>query len=432
MPGTRVWAGLLGVENTVIEDVSLEQDEQVLVFDVRPRARWRKRCGVCRRKAPSYDRKRRRRWRHLDFGAVMVFLEADAPRVRCKTHGVVVAHVPWARHRAGHTTAFDAQVAWLVTKCSKSAVCELMRIAWRSVGVILHREYQALDAGRDRLAGLERIGIDEVSYKKGHRYLTVVVDHDSGRLVWAAEGRDTKTLNMFFEELGEDRCAQITHISADGAGWITKAVQTHCPEAVFTADPFHIVQWATQALDEVRRGVWRDSRTRAAQEPKRPPGRPRKDAPPRRAAEQTQVVKNSRYPLLKNPENLTEKQAVKLDYIAKSDPRLHRAYLLKEKLRMIFQLPYAQALDELEAWIQWARRSRIPEFVKLQRSITAHKPRILAAIEHGLSNGRIESVNTKIRLMTRVAFGFHSSQSLIALAMLTLSGLKPQLPGRAQ
>lgn len=360
----------------------------------------------------------------------MVFLEAQVPRVRCRDHGVVVAHVHWARHHAGHTLDFDAQVAWLVTKCSKSAVCELMRIAWRSVGAILEREYRALDADRDRLAGLRRIGIDEVSYKKGHRYLIVIVDHDTGRLVWAAEGRDARTLNRFFEELGEDRCAKLTHISADGANWITKAVQTHCPAAVFCADPFHIVQWATNALDEVRRGVWRVSRTRAKQEPKRPRGRPRKDAPPRPASAQARAVKNSRFALIKNPENLTEKQAAKLAFIAKSDPRLHRAYLLKEKLRMVFRLPYDQAVEELEAWIHWARRCRIPEFVKLQRSITAHKTRILAAIEHGLSNGRIESVNTKIRLMTRVAFGFHSSQSLIALAMLTLSGLKPKLPGR--
>lgn len=99
---------------------------------------------------------------------------------------------------------------------------------------------------------------------------------------------------------------------------------------------------------------------------------------------------------------------------------------------MIFRLPHAEAAAELESWIQWARRCRIPQFVRLQRSITAHKPRILASIQHGLSNGRIESVNTKIRLMTRVAFGYHSAKALIAMAMLTHSGLNPKLPGRGQ
>ena len=116
--------------------------------------------------------------------------------------------------------------------------------------------------------------------------------------------------------------------------------------------------------------------------------------------------------------------------IAKTDPRLHRAYLLKEGLRVVFQLPYDQACEALDAWIAWARRCRLPSFVELQRRITKHRTSILAAIEHGLSNGRIESINTKIRLITRVAFGFRSPEALIALAMLNLGGHRPTLPGR--
>jgi transposase len=134
--------------------------------------------------------------------------------------------------------------------------------------------------------------------------------------------------------------------------------------------------------------------------------------------------------LWKNPENLTTRQAAKLAWIAKTDPTLHRAYLLKEGLRLVFQLGYDEAVEALEAWICWARRCRIPTFVDLQRRIVKHKASILAAIEHGLSNGRIESVNTKIRLTTRVAFGFKSPDALIALAMLNLGGHRPVLPGR--
>ena len=134
--------------------------------------------------------------------------------------------------------------------------------------------------------------------------------------------------------------------------------------------------------------------------------------------------------LWKNPENLTDHQRAKLAWIAKNDPRLHRAYLLKEGLRLVFQLPASEAPAALNRWINWARRCRIPSFVKLQQTICRHREAILAAIEHGLSNGRIESVNTKIRLLTRVAFGFKSPQSLIALAMLNLGGNRPALPGR--
>lgn len=440
MPASRVWAKLLGVEQTVVEDIDLDADQQVLVAHVRPAARQRRRCGTCQRRCPLYDPGRRRRWRGLDLGFTVVWLEAQAPRVRCKAHGVVVAAVPWARHGAGHTSCFDQQVAWLVTKCSKSAVSQLMRVSWRSVGKILQREYQDLDAGRERLAGLSKIGIDEVSYKKGHRYLIVVVDHDTGYLVWAKEGRDKATVRAFFDELGEQRCRQITHVSADGANWLNDAISEAVPGAVICADPFHVVAWATEAVDEYRRQRWREARTEAKNEPKRGPGRPPKNpdqqqgasTKPKTATEQARTVKGARYPLLKNPENLTDHQQSTLEWIQISDPKLHRAYLLKEKLRLIFQLKDVDAAEaELDSWLSWARRSRLSEFVKLARSITRHRHRILASIHHGLNNGRVESMNTKIRLITRVAFGFHSANSLIAMAMLTLSGLNPQLPGRA-
>lgn len=141
-------------------------------------------------------------------------------------------------------------------------------------------------------------------------------------------------------------------------------------------------------------------------------------------------MKGSRFALWKNPENLTTRQAAKLAWIAKAEPTLYRAYLLKEALRLVFRLPYQEAVEALEHWIAWTRRSRIERFVKLQRTIVEQKAAILASIEHGLSNGLIESVNTKIRLITRMAFGFASPDALIALAMLNLGGHRPALPGR--
>lgn len=258
----------------------------------------------------------------------------------------------------------------------------------------------------------------------------VVVDHDARRLVWAAPGRSSATVGEFFDLLGEDRCAQITHVSADGADFIDTIVAARCPNAVRVADPFHVVKWATDALDEVRRGTWNDARALARQEPKRGRGRPRGDAPPRPGSELAKGLKGARYSLWKNPENLTENQQVKLAWIAATDPKLYRAYLLKEGLRVVFQLPHQAAAEALDRWISWARRCRIPAFVKLQKSILKHRARILAAIEHNLSNGLIESTNTKIRLLTRMAFGFKSAEALIALALLTLGGHRPALPGR--
>ena len=421
MRNASLWRTLLGVEKTVIDEVEFDEDEQLLVAHVRPRtqARSRARCGRCGRRAAAYDRgEGRRRWRTLDLGTVRVMLEADAPRVDCPEHGPTVAAVPWARHGAGHTSAFDEQVAWLATQCSKSAACELMRIAWRTVGAIITRVWDDVEALHDQFAGLRRIGIDEISYKRGHRYLTVVVDHDSGRLVWAAPGRDKATLAAFFDALGPERCAAITHVSADGADWISAVVTDRCPNAVRCADAFHVVRWATDALDEVRRQAWNEARGAVTQ---RRAGR---------ASGHAKALKHARYALWKNPEHLTERQQQKLAWVARTDPRLHRAYLLKEGLRLVFRLAHEEAAEALERWISWARRSRIPAFVALQLRIVKHKASILAAIKHRLSNGRIESVNTKIRLITRVAFGFKSPQALIALAMLNLGGHRPALPGR--
>lgn len=433
MRGLRLWAELFRIQGAVIEDVRFDEDSEVLVVGVRPKVRSRSRCGICQRRCAGYDGGRgRRRWRDLNAGTVQVFVEAEAPRVLCREHGVVVAAVPWAGHGAGHTYAFDAQVAWLATRTAKATITALMQVGWRTVGQIVARVWAKESAGVDVLDGLARIGIDEISYKKGHRYLTIVVDHDSGSLVWAAVGRDSKTLRGFFDQLGAARCAQITHVSADGADYIDTVVRRYCRRAVRCADPFHVVKWAIDALDAVRAESWNDARRIArATEPARGPGRPRKGAAARPASQRAHALRGARYALWKNPENLTEHQHEKLAWIARTDPKLHRAYLLKEGLRTIFQMPIDQAREALENWLKWARRSRLAPFIKLARSITRHRQVILASIEHGLSNGLIESVNTKIRLLTRLAFGFKNPEALIALAMLSLGNHRVALPTRS-
>jgi len=407
----RVWKTLLGLHRSVIEEVQLERDGE-LVVSVRPRAGERDRCPHCRRRCPGYDQgDGRRRWRALDLGTSFCFLEAWAPRVRCKRHGVVVAAVPWARHNAGFTRSFEDQVAWLAVNTSKTAVSQLMRIAWRSVGWICQRVMIEQSAKRDLLAGLSRLGFDEISVRKGQRYLTVVVDHDTGRLVWAHPGRDRKTTEKFLDLLGKERCEQVKLVSCDDAEWITRPVSERCTNAVICLDPFHIVKTATDALDKVRREVWNEARRQG----------------------QTQLareLKGARFALWKNPENLTERQALKLSRIQKLNHRLYRAYLLCQQLRQIYRVPAEHALVLLEAWLKWARRSRLEPFVKVARRITQQRDRVKAAITNKLSNAAVEQVNTQIRLITRRGFGYHSPWAVIALAMLSLGGLCPPLPGR--
>jgi transposase len=340
-------------------------------------------------------------------------VEADLPRVRCPEHGVVVAAVPWARHGAGHTRDFDAEVAWLTRQMSKTAVCALLRIAWRTVGQIIARVVAEADAeAGDRLDGVRRIGIDEVSYRRGHKYLTVVVDHDTGRLVWLSEGRNKSTLSQFFELLGPARCAQIALVSADGADWIFYAVAEYCPQAKQCLDPFHVVAWATKALDEVRNQVWRAAR---------------RDG--QKALADT--IRGARYALWKNPEDLTARQQTKLADIQATNRPLYRAYLLKEQLRQVFAAGGEERVELLDAWLLWAARCQITPFVDLARRIRVHfRPDIINTLTYRLSNGRIESVNTKIRLLTRIAFGFRSVQALTALVRLHLGGYHTPLPGR--
>ena len=168
----------------------------------------------------------------------------------------------------------------------------------------------------------------------------------------------------------------------------------------------------------------------ARTEPNRGRGRPATDAAPRPGHEQARKLKGARYALWKNPDDLTERQTEKLAWIAKTDTRLYRAYLLKEGLRHVFSVKSEAGKQALDRWISWARRCRIPVFVELARRIVNHRDTIDAALDHGLSQGLIESTNTKIRLLTRIAFGFRSAEALIALAMLALGGHRPPLPGR--
>jgi transposase len=290
----RLWARLLGVERAVVERVEFDEDADAIVVAVRPRKGAKRRCGVCGRRCGGFDQGQgRRRWRALDLGTVRAWLEADAPRVRCATHGVVVAQVPWARHGAGHTRAFDDAAAWLAVHTSKQAVRELLRVAWATVGRIVARVAADAEAATDRFAGLTKIGIDEISYKRGHRYLTVVVDHDSGRLVWAAPGHDATTLGRFFDVLGPQRASRSGWSAPmrlrGSLRWSRPAVPALPCAPTRSTWP----EWASDALDQVRREVWNAARTHGE-------------------ARLARELKGARYALWKNPEDLTGRQRRKL------------------------------------------------------------------------------------------------------------------------
>ena len=434
MHTTSLIKTLLGVKEIVIDDMKIECDRKGESLVVRARSDRRSvcRCGVCGKKSKPYDKGRGgyRRWRTLDFGTLRVFIEAPSPRVRCKEHGVVAAKVPWARHDSWFTHSFEQTTAWLTLHSSRTVVSELMRISWNTVGSIVKRVHDDIkNETPDAFDGLESIGIDETSYKKGHKYMTVIVNHVTGKLIWAEKGHGKSVLRGFFESLTPEQRASIRYVTADGASWIADCVKEHCPNAERCIDPFHVVQWATDALDEVRRDAWRDARKEASREAKRKTGRPKKGEGPSLKDKATEI-KGSRYALLKNPESLTGNQEATVEMIAISNPKLYRAYLLKEKLRLLLKLPAETAAEELRSWIAWARRCRIPRFVELQRKIGRHAEAIMATVTNGLSNARVEAINNKIKLTIRMGYGFRNIDNLIALVMLRCSNVRLPLPGR--
>jgi transposase len=423
---------IIGASGFVLEDITMDAETSEITLAVRTSKHESCRCGICRRKAVRYDRGRgMRRWRCLDIGSQKVYIEAEEPRVFCRKHGVVTASVPWARHNSRFTKAFEETVTWLTVHASHTVVSEFMRVEWRTVGDICERVYDELKKASPTIFnGQAYIGIDETSYKKGHKYMTVVINHETGGVIWCAVGYGKDVLSRFFETLTLEQRASIRCVTADGARWIKDCVEEYCPQAERCVDPFHVVAWATDALEELRRDVWREAYRQAKVAPKRSPGRPsqREDVNPEKR--QLKQVRGLRFALLKNPENLTANQKDQLDFLGKTNPALYRGYLLKEGLRLALKEGKSKIVEALKDWMAWAQRCRIPVFRKLREKIKRNFDAIVASAKNGLSNARMEATNNKIKLGIRMAFGFRNDGNMLAMVMLTCSSVQPSLPGR--
>jgi transposase len=409
---TTAFKRLLRLEDVNVVDVSFLPSLIVVSVVLRRR---RLVCPHCGHKTRwRYDtRPAPGSWRHLDLGVWRVEVRATLRRLRCPTHGVVVEGVPFARPGAHLTRDLDDLLAWLATRMDKTSITQLCRVSWRTVGRAVERVVAA-EIDPDRLDGLFRIGVDEISWRKHHKYLTLVVDHDRGQIIWGAEGRDSMTMDRFFGELGTERSGRIEAVSMDLGPAFLKSVRAegHAPQAIVCADPFHVVQLATQALDEVRREQWNLLRDYAD---------------PRYA----KAFKGARWCLLKNPEDLTDVQAAQLARMRRTRSGTWRAYEMKEQLRHLVTADdhdRAEADVLLEAWCGRAQRSRLAPFVKLAKTVRQRREMILNAIEHGISNGRVEGLNTKVRLLIRRAYGFHSAQAALALVMLAAGPITLLLP----
>src|SRR6266498_3702630 len=363
---TAAFNRLLALPGTTVREVSFEPAQVTVTVALRRR---RLVCADCSYSTRArYDTRRvDSSWRHLDLGRLRLVVRAKLRRIDCPTHGVRTEGVPFARVESGFT--------------------------------------------RD-LEELFEVGIDEVSWRKGHRYLTLVTDHGTGKVVWGAQGKDTATCDQFFAELGADRAAKLAAVSTDmGAAYLKSVAKPgHAPNATVCIDPFHVVALASDALDQVRRQVWNQLR---AVDP-----------------DKAKKFKGARWVLLKRPERLTDTQAATLRKLRRHGGAAWRAYGLKEALRAVFagDLTPSETTELLDRWCVKAARSRLEPFVKLTGTVRTHREGILAAIRLGINNARVEALNNKVRLITRRAYGFHSAQAALALVMLACGPITLRLP----
>ena len=435
---------LLNVKDAVVEKSECYTDTDGLNhirIHARPN-RWHEDdCPFCHRRCQRYDQKsdKPRSWRGLDWGATLVDIVGWTHRINCPEHGVVTAAVPWAYPGSGFTRDFDLTVGWLAVYLPRSVVSEYMRIDWETVGRCVHRTLNEIEPERSRrLDNLVNIGIDETSYKKGHKYITVIVNHDTNSVVWASQGHGKTVLESFCRQLSPEQLESIKVVTGDGAKWITECVNEFTPDCERCVDQFHVVQWAMEALDEVRREIWGEAYAevkRLKKENPRSPGRPKADDPVsaeiKAATKKAKEIKNSAYALGKAPEHLTEKQELRVQMIAENNDRLYRAYRMKEMLRLLLKIKDVEEAEaELKRWLWWASHSRIPAFKELYAKIKRHREHILNAIRLGMSNARTEATNNKIKLIVRKAYGFRNIQNMLDMVYLVCSDLRVPLPNR--
>lgn len=396
---TTAFNRLLALPGGTVTSVSFT-DEGLLV-GIRARARrLRCPCGFsCR---AGYDRSVRR-WRHLDLGAHKVWLVGEIRRLRCgRCQRVRTEAVPWARPGARQTTMFEDTAAWMAQHTDRTTIRKFLRCSWQTVNDIIGRVV-AEQLDDRRFNGLRHLGVDEIGYRRGHQYLTVVADHDTGRVVWMGKGKDSSQLQAFFDQLGPERLARVEAISMDMGRAYLNAARERIPDAAICLDAFHLIKWTNEALESVLRA--------------------------HSSGKLARQFRQDRYLLRAGKETLPAARRQDLNRVRRSNAAIGRAYDLKEALRDLFRtIEPDQAETYLRAWIRKAQRSRLIPFQNLARRVSNYFDGFIATVKLGLSNSRLEGINAKIRLINARAFGYHSVHSLMNAIYLDLGGISIKLP----
>jgi transposase len=357
MPYKKILHFIIGVKNIIIEACRIERkvkgepntDELIVRTRLKKRDCWR--CPICGKKLKKYDNGTPgdRKWRGPDLMSGQKFyIEADIPRVNCPEHGVLTAKVPWARHGSRFTYSFEQLIAYRTMNNSMTEVSDHYRISWNTVGPVASRVFEDIKKNLpNELDSLEKIGIDETSYKKGHKYITIVVNHETATVIWVGEGHGKAVLTEFFELLTKEQREKIKLVSGDGASWIQECMNEYVPNALKCMDPFHTVAWATDTLNETRKRIHREliEKEKTKKDKSKDDmqngdksnddeSNDDKKKKKKKKKSESDFIKEIRYAFNKGTENLTENQINQLEILSKSNPVLFRAYKLKEGLRL--------------------------------------------------------------------------------------------------
>jgi transposase len=301
-----------------------------------------------------------------------------------------VEQVPWADRWSRVTKTLSRVVAEMSREANLSAVAKQFAIGWKTVASVIRRVV-AWGLAKRRRRPLRVIGIDEVSRKKGHHYLTLVYDLERGQLVWIGKDRTQETLEAFFTWLGKRRAKNLRAVCMDMWAPYYDVVRRRAKNATICFDRFHVVQHLNKAVDEVRRALMR-----------------KLSAPAKR------LIKGTRFVLLKNPWNLTPKQKQALSALVRSNNPLARAWYLKEDFQRFWDYVYQRcAQRHLKAWLWWASHSRLEPFKKFAKMVRAHLDGILAWSTLRISNGALEGMNNKVKLVSHRSYGFRNDDRYI-------------------
>lgn len=348
-------------------------------------------CGETKRR--FHDIKGLRSWRHLDAWGIRTLVVAPLRRVRCRWCGVRVELVPWARLRSRFTHQFEAEILLRARDSSILGICRQLGVHWTTVMRLLERwvEESAAKQFRKRL---HRIGVDEVSYGRGQRkYLTIVWDHDRGRVVWIGKGREQETLGAFFAKLGPRRAKKLVCVTMDMAKGYIAAVKQHAKQADIIFDRFHIERHLTEAVNEVRKqefwrrgGIYRDA------------------------------IRGKKYLLLRKWRRVHWRRRLDLAPLLLMNQRLFRTYVLKEQFDHAWTYTTERGMRAfLIRWRKLFNWSRLRPLIKFWNMIRRHMAGVVAWAKHRLTNAALEGNNSRVRGLSQRARGYRNPENLMVI-----------------